>query len=156
MAGQTIITKQQVESLDSFDTENNMFNTLSKIVRLKGLNLYRDLYRHYVRDKYNVVGDVCLVYSHDGEGLFYLTDTHQGIIAPSNQACRHIRKVCGENKLLEYGIPQPDEIIPQLVLVPTFSMLKVLGLKKFIRFLRDWTGDSKVGDLTVIKYSVLH
>lgn len=133
-----------------------MFKTLSRVVRLKALNTYRNFYKQYVRDRYDVTGDVCLVYSHDGEGLFYLTDTHQGVIAISDQACKYIRKVCGENKLVEYGIPQPDKITPQLVLVPTLSMLKVLGLRRFIQFLRDWKGDSKVGDITVIKYSVLH
>jgi hypothetical protein len=132
-----------------------MKNTLAKLIRLKALNLYRDFYREYTRETYNVTGDVCLIYSHDGESLFYMTDTHQGVCAASDEACIHIRKICGENKLMEYGLPQPDQITPHLVLAPTLSMLKVLGLKRFIKFLKDWNGVSSVGDIVVMKYSVI-
>ena len=79
-----------------------MIETLSKIIRLKALNAYRELWKAYVRDKYNITGDVCFIYSHDGEGLFYMTDTTEGVCAPSDDACKYIRRVCGENKLNEY------------------------------------------------------
>ncbi len=132
-----------------------MLQTLFRLSRVKILNTYRDLCRSYVRDRYNVTGDVCFVYSHDGENLFYMTDTTQGVCAPSDDSCRYIRKLCAENKLTEYGLPQPDQITPQLVLAPTLSMLKLLGPKRFFQFLRDWRGDSSVGDIVVMKYSVM-
>jgi hypothetical protein len=81
-----------------------MLRTLFKLIRLKLLNAYRNLYKSYIRDKYNVTGDICFVYGLDK---------------------------------------------------PTWSMLRVLGFKKFFKFLRDWKGDSKVGDIVVIKYSVM-
>jgi hypothetical protein len=132
-----------------------MLSTISKAARLKILNLYRDLYKAYIRDKYNILGDICFIYSHDHKNLLYMTDTHRGVCAVSDKTCEYIRRICGENKLMEYGIPQPDQIIPQLVLVPTPSMFIALGPIRFIKFLRDWPGNSKVGDVTVIKYSVL-
>ena len=132
-----------------------MFNTISKIIRLKLLNIYRDFFKQYVRDKYNITGDICFVYSHNNEDLFYMTDTTQGICKPSADSCRYIRQVCGANKLNEYGIPLPEQITPQLVLVPTFSMIKVLGIKRFFKFCKDWKGDSSVGDIVVLKYSVM-
>jgi len=134
--------------------ENNM-KMLIGLLRFKCLNLFRDFFKLYVRSKYDVTGDVCFVYSRDGKTLFYMTDTINGQCAVSDKACELIRKQCGENKLMEYGLPQPEQLIPRLVLVPTLSMLQVLGVKKFIKFLQDWPGDSKVGDITVMKYSVM-
>ena len=136
------------------DMEVNMFSTIFKIIRLKILNVYRNLYKSYIRDRYGITGDICFIYSHDKKGLFYMTDTTRGVSPPSDKACAYIRKICGENKLLEYGIPHPDQQTPQLVLVPTLSMIRVLGIRDFYKFMKDWKGDSRVGKITVIKYSV--
>ena len=132
-----------------------MIKTISKRVRLKMLNLFRDFYRDYTRDKYGITGDVCFIYSHDGEDLFYMTDTTQGVCKVSDKACKYIRQLIGSNKLNEYGPPLPDQIIPQVVLVPSLSMLKVMGPKKFIQFLKEWKGSSHLGDIEVIRYSVM-
>jgi len=131
-----------------------MITTLFKIIRLKCLNAYRNIYKSYIRDKYNVTGDICFIYGIDKKELYYMTDTTQGICMVSDKAGTYIRKVCGANKLNEYGVPQQDQLTPQLVLVPTWSMFRTLGFKKFFRFLKDWKGNSQVGDIIVIKYSV--
>lgn len=131
-----------------------MLNTISKKIRLTALNTYRDFCRSYVRDTYGVTGDVCFIYSDDGRRLFYMTDTTQGTCLPSDKSCQYIRRLTGENKIVEYGLLDGEDI-PQLVLIPTLSMLKVLGPKGFYQFLKNWTGESKVEDLTVIKYSVM-
>lgn len=131
-----------------------METTIVKVIRLKALNLYRDFYKEYIKTKYGPKGDFCLIYSHDRRGLSYMTSSNQGVYSISKDACHYIRRICGENKLMIYGLPKPDESALQLVLVPTLSMLKVLGWKKFKQFLQDWEGDSKVGEVVVIKYSV--
>jgi hypothetical protein len=136
-----------------------MLLTILKEIRLKCLNAYRSFYKTYTRDKYNITGDICFVYSDDGKRLFFMTDTTQGVCMPSDKAGIYIRKLCGANKLNEYGPPMPEQIVPQLVLVPTLSMLKVLGVKNFIKFIKDWEGDSKIGkgpkEIVVLKYSVM-
>jgi hypothetical protein len=49
---------------------------------------------------------------------------------------------------------EADTLIPLIKLIVTPSAYKVLGRKKTWQFIKDWRGDSKVGDMVVVKYSV--
>jgi hypothetical protein len=132
-----------------------MLDIIKKQIRLKALNFYRNSWKSYIRHKYGVKADICFIYSHNYKELFYMTDTHQGTCAVSYNACKYIRKECGENKLMQYGIPESEDKTPYLVLIPTLSMLQAMGPLKFGTFLKDWPGDSKVGETIVMKYSIM-
>lgn len=73
----------------------------------------------------------------------------------SNDTCKRVRKNLGEHVLLVRGLPGPEKEAHQVVLIPFPSMVKTLGLKKYMQFLKDWRGNSMVGSIEAIKYSVL-
>lgn len=83
----------------------------------------------------------------------------QGAVPADDKAGKAVRRLCGENILMVFGAQKEPEKIPHLVLVPTLSMLQVLGPKLFWRFLKNWPGNStiKLNDqnVTAVTYSVL-
>jgi hypothetical protein len=52
-------------------------------------------------------------------------------------------------------MPLSEHDIPHVVLLPTPSLLLALGVRSTKKFLEDWPGDSKVGEVVAVKYSVI-
>lgn len=108
--------------------------------------------RAYVRAKYGPKSDVCIVAGYPGGMVgFYTSLTSQ--IIPCEIA-HSIRRTVGDNILRIHGLPLSGAPVPHITLILTPPAMWRLGAKGTWRFLRDWRGDSKVGELVVVKYSI--
>lgn len=65
-----------------------------------------------------------------------------------------IRQSLGQAVLTKYGMSLRKDPM-NLILVPMFSLVKGLGLKNYIKFIKDWRGQSKVGEDIVVNYIVV-
>ena len=124
-------------------------------IRQRIFALIDSLGREYTAYKYGPKAILCTITSKNNKIYANL-----GIGEPtewdiSPDVCLPIRKQCGEYVLVRHGVPQPDEDPPIVVLLPTVSLLSTLGCNDFFQFIGDWSGDSKVGDIVVVKYKIM-
>jgi hypothetical protein len=120
------------------------------------IKLARLLYE-YIQYKYGKKSDICVVAVKNGD-IAYSTSAINGFEdskLDGKKLCLNIRSKCGQQMLNTYGLTPPGKDIPVLALFPTLSLLREIGIKNFIVFIVNWYGESKVGQVTVIKYIVL-
>ena len=124
---------------------------LIKFTRLKALSIITKLLKEYVVIKYGSKSDICVVTGGPEKTLSFQTSQVDGLI-PVEQA-RRIRQLVGQNVLTVCGLPTEEETPPNIVLVLTPSAIKVLGYTTAY-FIKEWPGDSKVGEITAVTYSL--
>ena len=108
--------------------------------------------------KYGQKASVCVVNGEEDLLSFKVTNGGPtGTISIDENEGKMIRNQVVVWALTRYGLPSPDreDDIPHIVLLPTPSLATSLGPKKFAKFIQNWKGDSKVGEVTVVTYSVL-
>jgi len=125
-----------------------------QVVNDKLLAIADTFLRDYVIKKYGPKTILCTVTGKDNRICADLGLGESTKWEISADVCYPIRKQCGEYIMLRYGPPRPDSDPPVVVLFPTLSLLMTLGFTKFIKFIRDWPGDSKAGDVSVVKYTI--
>lgn len=129
----------------------HLFKTIGKLSR----GIVGPFFDQYARDRYGSKTIVCAVTGNDG----WLELSFDGFKSvPGSVAAKHhgsLRSLCGQHALLRYGIPKPQEHPPIIVLLPMPSVISTLGPVEFMRFLKEWPGESKVGSLTVVEYIVM-
>lgn len=128
-------------------------NIIAEGIRIKIARLLD----RYIKNKYGKKSDVCVVSALNGK-IHYSTTTLNGKEEPDLDGellCKIIRGKCGQQILTTYGPTPIGQQIPILSLLPTFGLLKAIGIKKFIKFIKAWPGESKVDNLSVVAYIVL-
>jgi hypothetical protein len=128
---------------------------LKKIIKNRVVKKYLSLARELAAEKYKVF-DTCIVSSPQPGYLSYeMGDGTRSTVKNDLLACGKIRSQCGQHTLIRYGIPASEDMIPQVILLPTLSMIKELGFVETTNFFANWKGDSKVNEAIVVKYSLL-
>jgi hypothetical protein len=109
----------------------------------------------YTKDRYGLRTFLCTVGS--DSGMLEVTFDQSSSIPTYVQVSDHtrIRQLAGQYALLRYGIPKPLEHPPLVVLLPMPSAIYALGPAEFVKFLKEWPGESKVGALTVVEYVIM-
>ena len=112
----------------------------------------------FTKAKYGNKSTVCKVWTNKDKIVFSIIDGPGGEVKIDNNSCGIIRKHAGTWALNVYGPPYPNKIndVPNIVLLPSYSLLKTLGLIKFYKFIRDWKGESMSGEIVVVRYSVIN
>jgi hypothetical protein len=129
---------------------------IPNFIRRKVLNTVHDIVRSYMIEKYGPTTIVCMVVGTNDGLIGYLDNTNSIKVSTQNSEenpCVTIRSSCGSHVMLRYGIPKDNP--HTIVLLPTPSIIKTLGIRKFSRFLKDWSGISKLDTLdgrTIVKY----
>lgn len=124
-------------------------NKVFKILRLKGLQVIVNFMKQYAVLSYNTRSDICVITAGPNKTLSFQTSLTEGLV-PVEDA-NNIRRTIGTNLLTHYGLPESEEEIPVVVLLITPSALVTIG-KGCKKFIDDWVGESKVGELVVVKY----
>ena len=108
----------------------------------------------YVKYKHGNRAEVCTVTADDGYIYFKTSKTEGsiGIKFDAGDICVAIRKQCGDNALMIHGLPKPNQSPHIVVLLPTPSLFAKLGVSDFFAFIKEWKGNSVVGDLEVVRY----
>jgi hypothetical protein len=109
--------------------------------------------RAYIKTKYGPKSDVCIVAGYPGKMIGLYTSQTTKVLRPDQSD--HIRRVVGESIFRMYGLPAAGASVPRVVLVITLSAMRVLGFRRAWKLIREWRGDSKVGEVRVIEYSLL-
>jgi hypothetical protein len=128
-----------------------------KMLGIKIRSALRRFIGNYCIQKYNTC-DVCFVWREHGELLRWESLGAAGITHKDQDPEVFIRKLIGQNVLQLCGVPKDDESIPLICLVAFPSVIAAIGLKKFIKLLKMWPGQSVVntakGEHTVVKYKL--
>ena len=120
-----------------------------RVVKAKLLKQAYEILEEHMKTNYNAKSCVCVIEESDGK-LYFSTKHTQGLCSVSE--AKRIRAQVGQNILMRWGIPQGEEDVPYVRLVILPSAVKLLGFKDALNFVRDWRGDSRVGELVVIRY----
>jgi hypothetical protein len=128
--------------------------TLIEMIKTRIKNKIIFSYRDYVVFKHGDKSDICVLSgtTEDNAPRIRFDTTHtEGVIALDSIA--KLRRSVGENVLRINGLPANETLTPYVYLLPTLSAIKTMGLITLIKYYKDeWWGDSKVGDVVVVKY----
>lgn len=98
---------------------------------------------------------ICKVWAEE-DGLFYQTDRiTERMIDDEGDRNIIMRKRIANNIILNRGLPDEKSGPYRVVLIPLPSFIKTLGLDDYLKFMKEWKGNSKIGSVEVIRYSVL-
>jgi len=115
------------------------------------LQIVFNFLKQYATQTYNTRSDICVITGAPDKTLSFQTSLTEGLV-PVKEA-EKIRGDIGANLLSRYGLPRSEDEIPVVLLLLTPTAVMTLG-KDSKKFIKEWTGESKVGDLTVVKYCV--
>lgn len=132
--------------------------TLIRFIRLQILGVITGWLKRYTVYKYGTKSDICIVTGFK-EGkkklLSFQTSNTGGLIKfDKKDKAGRVRRFVGENVLTIFGPPEDGEAPPNVVLFLSPSAINTIGLVNAIKFSKDWKGNSKIGDLVVITYSL--
>lgn len=106
------------------------------------------------KEKYGEKSELCIVGYCNGKITVQNSAMTSTISDDAKEPWIVLRRQCAENILMKYGpISETGPAILQLV--PTYSLLKGLGPKRFLEFLYGWHGVSSVGNIEIAKYTFL-
>lgn len=114
----------------------------------------RKLYE-YMQYRFGKKADVCVVAADNDGNVIFSTSAINGIEdskIDGEKLCKLIRVKCGQQLLNTYGLTPPGKEMPVLAILPTPSLLRAIGFANFVKLIRAWPGESKVGDAVVVKY----
>lgn len=117
-----------------------------RFLEQKVLKFGSRILQDYYNLRYDGRVDTCVVWSNK-EGIHFKTSTTKGVVTDY----KHIRSLCGSNKLFLHG----PESLTEIVLIPFPSCIKDRGLKETRDFIKDWSGNSTVDNKEVVRYSTL-
>jgi hypothetical protein len=107
--------------------------------------------KKYLQRQYGHKVDICLL-DIDKDNCVYTTSKTFGAVPATLESMNKIRNLCGQNILSVYGLPLDNENPYVLKLFIKPSIIKKIGILKSIELCKNWVGDSKVGDIVVVKY----
>ena len=133
-----------------------LFLTLMNVLRI----CFIKSYMFYIKNRYYKT-DVCFVWAADKNHLAFelisnddvymhtTTTATRGVWQQSEHFDKFLRKMVGERILSMYGVPREKEDVRTIFLALSPSVIRVIGFKRFYRFLKDWKGTSSVGNKSV-------
>lgn len=126
-----------------------------KIVYRKINSILIQFLKEYYFEKYGDRTSLCVIEESGGEYTNFKIYSPEAKtpIEGRNELCL-IRRLCGEQALLKYGITLKERNAI-VILVPPYSLVKKWGFKKFKKFLDDWRGNSLIDGSTVVVYRVI-
>ena len=128
-------------------------NFLTKTTRLNLRKTILKKFREAVRTRFGPQSDVCGIWASDG--LIYWETTHtNGIVEKDKPIEIFIRKLVGQNLLTLAGIPKEKEDIPIVFLAPFPSLIECVGLKRYLKLIKEWPGKSEAMGIEVVRYRV--
>jgi len=130
-------------------------NPFGKAVRLNARKTLTKLLRESIKSSKGIQCDVCAVWvaERQGELLVHWETSHtNGVFGKKDPIELMIRKQAGQNLLTLAGIPKEKEDIPILYLLPFPSLIKFLGLKRYLKLIKQWPGKSMAMDIEVVQY----
>jgi hypothetical protein len=127
------------------------FIVIKDILEQQLYNIIETVTREYIKKQYGWKAKICSLKLEE-DRIVYDIDGAYAVTELSLEAIRKMRSVCGQTILTKYGLPMKQEEPHTLALLMSPSLIKRLGIMGCIKLYNDWKGDSKVGDLVVIKY----
>lgn len=127
------------------------FLIIKNIIREEIFSFIKNSLLKYLRKEHGYNADICVIDIKDGLA-YYKMSTTSGVVPGSLDAIDHIRLLCGQHILVRFGIPTENKppFVLKLLITPDF--IKRFGIRSSISFCKNWIGDSKVGDVVVVKY----
>jgi hypothetical protein len=107
----------------------------------------------YVLETHGEKAKVCFLWGDNNDVCFSMNRIN-GRYSKEHPMINFIRKLCGENTLVSFGLPLLGRKLPCVYLFVFPSLLGVLGLKKTRKLIKNWRGNSMVGSLTVVEYKL--
>ena len=140
-----------------------LLNIIAKTIRANTRTNLADRIEFYLQLKYGqdeTKSYGCLVYIEDGCIVSELSGANTKIPIKnlSGEAlCNVIRGQASQLVHLKHGLPQPDAAPPVVVLLPDLlSMVFSLGFKETYKFLKAWPGQTKAGQIDIVRYTILN
>lgn len=128
-------------------------NLINKSTRLKLRKSLLNSFRSTIKAIHGIQADVCGIWAVDN--IIYWETSHTNGRLDSNQPIEFlVRKQVGQNLLTLAGIPQEKEDIPTVYLAPFLSLIKVIGLKRYLKLIKEWPGKSMAMDIEVVRYKL--
>jgi hypothetical protein len=107
----------------------------------------------YVLETHGPKAKVCFLWADENDICFSMNKV-SGRYTKDNRMVSFLRKLCGENALMTFGLPLPEQKLPCVYLFVFPSLFRMFGIRKTIDFISNWKGNSKVGSLTVVEYKL--
>ena len=130
--------------------------TLINFIQLQILGFFTSIFKRFVVYKYGNKSDICVLtgFKENKEKLLSFQTSHTGGIIKfdKEELASAARRYVGQNALTLYGLPDGGPV-PNIVLYIAPSAITTIGLFNCIKFMRDWRGESKVGDIVVVTYT---
>jgi len=127
--------------------------TISKATRLRARKSVIKSFRNTVKTMHGIQADVCAIWA--VEDTIYWETSHTNGRLQSNQPIELlVRKQVGQNLITLAGIPKEEEDIPIVYLAPFPSLIKAIGLKRYIELIKEWPGRSMALDTEVVRYRI--
>jgi len=130
-----------------------MRSALLKTILIQNRIAFTKAYRMYISNKFDKA-DICAVWRVDKNSIAFETSSARGVAQTCDDIHKVIRKSVGQSILTVFGLPT-DEKIPMVFLLPFPSLFFTLGFKKAYQFIKEWKGDSSVGEIIVVEYKNL-
>lgn len=143
---------------------------LIDFIKVQILQLFINIKKKFIVHKYGIKSDVCIITGSKlylDENKIFKTKclsfrtSHTGgrvYLLKEKNVCSKIRKFIGENILSLYGLPTETQTFiespPNVVLIMTPSAFWTLGIFNYFKFKKEWIGESKVGDLVAVTYTL--
>jgi len=129
-------------------------NIINKTTRLHFRKSFLKTYRDTIKTKLGIQADVCGVWAVD-RTIFWETTHTNGTINETQPIEILIRMLVGQNLLTLAGIQQEEKDIPVVYLAPFPSLIKVVGLERYINLIKEWPGRSMAMGNEVVRYKII-
>lgn len=128
-------------------------NLIKKSTYIKLRKLLIKSFRDTIKLSYGIQADVCAIWA--VEDIVYWETTHtNGMLSPNQPIELLVRKQVGQNMLTLAGIPTDKKDIPIVYLAPFPSLIKAIGLKRYLKLIKEWPGKSMAMDVEVVYYRI--
>jgi len=127
---------------------------INKATRLKVRKTLVKNIRDAIKTTHGVQSDLCAIWAVDGQVMWETSHTN-GRLCLDQPIELLIRKLVGQNLLTLAGLPQEEEDIPVIYLAPFPSLINLIGLKRYIKLVKEWPGRSMARDVEVIRYKLI-
>jgi len=127
------------------------FLIIKNIISEEIFSSLKNILFKYIRREHGYKSDICVITVSPPSATYTLSTT-SGVVPSNLKGIEAIRASCGQHVLMRYGLPQENDPPFVLKLFITPSFIKTFGIMNSIKFCKEWVGDSRVGDVVVVKY----